>query len=229
MALTRYKALVFAAFLIATASGARQPLPPATAPALAPGSAMAPAGASIMPSPAPGPATQQQGYTGPGEADLLFVLVADKATFTTASTLVLSRPAHTVASFEAGGRAGSSPIAQFVSTAPGAPYVDSEGRWLNQPDALMKGTTGGHPADALLILSRPLYNETEQTLSYTVATLQVSPVDVKFPGGAVSERVQQAGAGMGAPLIQTAAPGMELTDVTLFIDMNRQAMQHPSA
>ena len=28
---------------------------------------------------------------------------------------------------------------------------------------------------------------------------------------------------------QTAAPGMELTDVTVFIDMNRQAMQHPSA
>ncbi len=42
--------------------------------------------------------------------------------------------------------------------------MDSAGHWLNQPDALMKGTTGGHPADALLILSRPLYNETEQVL-----------------------------------------------------------------
>lgn len=43
-----------------------------------------------------------------------------QATFTTPSTLVLSSLAHTVASFEVGGRAGVSPIVEFTSTTPGA-------------------------------------------------------------------------------------------------------------
>ena len=43
----------------------------------------------------------------------------------------------------------------------GAPYVDAQGQWLDQPEALMKGTLGGQPADSLLLLSRPAYNETD--------------------------------------------------------------------
>ncbi|KAK9904160.1 hypothetical protein WJX75_005539 [Coccomyxa subellipsoidea] len=223
MALQQYAVLLCAAFLVATASGARQAVAPAFAPAPAPSY-------DIMPSPAPGPATQRgDDLSQRGAADILFVIVANKATFTTPSTLVLSSLAHTVASFEVGGRAGVSPIVVFTSTTPGAPYVDAQGQWLDQPEALMKGTLGGQPADSLLLLSRPAYNETDMTLTFTVATLQPTPLSVKFSGGVVSERIQQAGSGMGAPLIQTAAPGMELTDVTVFIDMNRQAMQHPSA
>lgn len=53
-----------------------------------------------------------------------------------------------------------------------------------------------------------------QTLTFTVATLQASAPTVKFPGGAVSERVQQAGAGMGAPLIQVG--GIFLKDDSFF-------------
>jgi len=58
------------------------------------------------------------------------------------------------------------------------------------------GVTWGQMADASAFVWQM------QTLTFTVATLQASASDVKYPGGAVSERVQQAGAGMGAPLIQ---------------------------
>ena len=85
-----------------------------------------------------------------------------QATFTTSTTLVLQRPAATVASFQAGGRSACEPTAAFASAAPGARFVDSRGQWLGQPDAVLQGSASGVQTDVLLTLSQPIYDADAQ-------------------------------------------------------------------
>ncbi len=85
-----------------------------------------------------------------------------QATFPTATTLVLQRPAATVASFRAAGRSTGEPTADFASAAPGARFVDGRGQWLGQPDALLQGSANGAQSDVLLTLSQPLYDAAAQ-------------------------------------------------------------------
>jgi hypothetical protein len=71
---------------------------------------------------------------------------------------VLQRPAGTVASFQAGGRSIGEPTAEFASAAQGARFVDSQGQWLGQPDALLQGSVNGSSSDVLLVLSQPVFD-----------------------------------------------------------------------
>ena len=81
-----------------------------------------------------------------------------QAVFTSPGTLVLQQPERTVASFQAGGRSAGEPVADFASAAPGARFVDGQGRWLGQPDALLQGAINGSRSDVLLLLSQPVYD-----------------------------------------------------------------------
>lgn len=85
-------------------------------------------------------------------------MCSGQATFTSPTTLVLQRPARTLASFQAGGRSFGEATAEFVSAAPGARFVDGQGQWLGQPDALLQGVVNGSRSDVLLLLSQPVYD-----------------------------------------------------------------------
>ena len=103
-----------------------------------------------------------------------------QATFSTPTTLVLQRPAATVASFRAGGRSAGEPTAAFASAAPGARFVDSRGQWLGQPDALLQGTVNGVQSDVLLTLSQPAYDAAAQVRKRTRLMLSLISIPCRM-------------------------------------------------
>ncbi|BDA45838.1 hypothetical protein COCOBI_07-6250 [Coccomyxa sp. Obi] len=178
--------------------------------------------------PAPSPSVGEEKGEQVEGADVTFFLTAEKATFPTPTTLVLQRPAATVASFRAGGRSAGEPTADFASAAPGARFVDGRGQWLGQPDALLQGSVNGVQSDVLLTLSQPVYDAAAQTLTFTVAVLPPLPSPPKLSGGVVSRHIEQYEAGAGSALVQVVEPGMVLEDAAMFIDQNSAALQKPA-
>ncbi|CAL8470567.1 g10109 [Coccomyxa elongata] len=178
--------------------------------------------------PAPSASLEQEKSEQVEGADVTFFLTAEKATFPTATTLVLQRPAATVASFQAGGRSAGERTAAFASAAPGARFVDGRGQWLGQPDALLQGSANGAQSDVLLTLLQPVYDAAAQTLTFTVAVLPPVPSSAKLSGGVVSRRIAQYEVGVGSALVQVVEPGMVLDDAAMFIDQNSAALQKPA-
>lgn len=101
-----------------------------------------------------------------------------QALFTTASTLLLQSPAQTVAMFQDGAGVMGETVAAFASRTVGARFLDAQGRWLGQPQALLQGTANSTLSDVLLTLSQPVYDNTAD-----VSTLLL---------GCISSRTQQS-------------------------------------
>jgi hypothetical protein len=80
--------------------------------------------------------------------------------------------------------------------------------WLLGPP-VFASCASASGADALVLLMRAVSNDLSvcaaQTLTFTVGVLPPQQDAVKFPGGAVSERIALYQAGTGAPLISSVS------------------------
>ena len=72
---------------------------------------------------------------------------------------------RTAASFATGGKTKVYSMGKFTSASNDSMFVDVRGEWLGQPDALLSGRYAENKTSALLILSRPVYNETARVRS----------------------------------------------------------------
>lgn len=66
---------------------------------------------------------------------------------------------RTAASFAAGGKSAVYSMQSFTSASNDSVFVDSDGKWLGQPDAILSGSSADSQTQALLILSRPVYDQ----------------------------------------------------------------------
>jgi len=169
---------------------------------------------------AQGPAT---GASKP-VADLLFVLSAQKATFTDANTLTLTGVTSTAQFYGSGARAGIIPTSVFVNGTAGASYVSSNGEWLNNPTATLFGFgTNNAQTSLILTLASPQVSSDEQTVSFGVSVV-TGDASVKTSKGVANEVVEESAT--QANYLQTAVqPGATLSNVALFVDSNREAIK----
>jgi len=117
---------------------------------------------------APGPA----GADRKPVADLLFILSADMATFTTGSTLVLSNASSTAQFYGKHAHSGIIPTNTFVNDTAGAKYVSSNGQWLSNPTATLYGyDQNGTDHSILLTLSSPMADMTNESVSFNVSVI----------------------------------------------------------
>ncbi|BDA45795.1 hypothetical protein COCOBI_07-5820 [Coccomyxa sp. Obi] len=174
---------------------------------------------SLQQAPAPAPASSSKPV-----ADLLFIFSADNASFQTSTTLELQGATSTVQFYGAGARAGVILTPNFLNSSLGAPYVAMDGNWLNTPDAALHGSFNGTHKAVLMSLSSPQYNPASKTVTFNITVLETKQTALRTTKGVANELVAEALAGsdMLMPLIE---PGTVLTDVALFIDENKAALE----
>jgi hypothetical protein len=72
---------------------------------------------------------------------------------------VLEGTSHTVANFGPDGKTAVYSLESFASTKNGSCFLDSDGKWLGEPGALLTGSLEStRPRMAILILSAPIYH-----------------------------------------------------------------------
>ncbi|EIE22627.1 hypothetical protein COCSUDRAFT_42290 [Coccomyxa subellipsoidea C-169] len=168
---------------------------------------------------APAPATSKP------IADLVFVLSAEKASFPSSSTLQLKEVSSTVQFYGAGARAGLISTPVFSNSSAGAEYVASNGEWLNVPDAVLFANSGSSNQAILLSLQDPMYNEDDETVTFSIAVLPADEAALKTARGVTNELVMEHANNVGTPLTEAVQPGAVWKDVALFIDQNRESLK----
>lgn len=174
---------------------------------------------NLQQAPAAAPAT-----SGKPVADLLFVLSADNASFTSPTTLQFEGATSSVQFYAAGARAGVILTANFLNSTAQAPYVADNGNWMDAPDAALHGTYNGSHRAVVMSLSSPQYDSATKTAVFNVTILEADESLIRASKGVVNELVAEATDGSGQ-LLPYVLPGTVLTDVALFIDQNKLALQ----
>ncbi|EIE25238.1 hypothetical protein COCSUDRAFT_46649 [Coccomyxa subellipsoidea C-169] len=120
----------------------------------------------------------------------------------------------------AGPAIGTKDNADLISPA----FTNPNGAWLGAPQAALVGEYDGQKAILLLNLDRPIYQPSEDRLTYTaVHTLPLDKSSFALENGAINKLVEQYtnGDNSNAPLLLKPADIKEsivLSDVSLFID-----------
>ncbi|EIE22626.1 hypothetical protein COCSUDRAFT_66316 [Coccomyxa subellipsoidea C-169] len=174
---------------------------------------------NLQQAPAAAPAS-----SGKPVADLLFVLSADSASFTSPTTLQLEGATSSVQFYGSGARAGVILTPKFLNSSAGATYVAADGSWLDAPDAALHGTFNGSHRAVLLSLSSPQYDPATWTATFNVKVLEAAESGLRVSKGVVNELVAESAAGSGQ-IIPVIQEGSVLTDVALFIDQNKDSLQ----
>jgi hypothetical protein len=158
-------------------------------------------------------------------ADLLFVLSAQKATFTDANTLTLTGVTSTAQFYGSGARAGIIPTTVFVNGTAGGSYVSSNGEWLNNPTATLFGFGDNNAQTSLIMtLASPQVSSDGQTVTFGVSVVSNGNASIKTTKGVANEVVEEAAT--QANYLQTAVqPGATLSNIALFVDSNREAIK----
>ncbi|KAK9839198.1 hypothetical protein WJX81_000745 [Elliptochloris bilobata] len=197
-------ALLTGLLLASSAQGAAWALladAPANAPVGAPAAAQAAAAAPAA---------------GADMATITNVLEARSGAMTNATQLLLGGVSPKVAwvledsSF--GGRAtGRYPVSEFV----GGDFM-KDGSWLGSPEAVVHATdkASGNDTTLVLVLSGPVYNASAGTLAFNVTPAAAGSKKAKLAGGAAESALKNPQA-VG---LQQPSAGMQLSDVTMFID-----------
>lgn len=173
----------------------------------------------LQQAPAPAPAS------GAPIADLLFVLSADKATFPTTTTLELTGVTKTVQFYGSGASAGLILTPTFTNNSAGAQYVAADGQWLNSPDAALYTASDNGNQAVLLQLSAPNYNAASNSVTFTVKALPAEESALKTMRGVTNELVMEHQNNIGTSLAAGIEAGATWTDVSLFIDENKEALK----
>ncbi|CAL5220321.1 g2312 [Coccomyxa viridis] len=169
---------------------------------------------------APGPAGAERKPV----ADLVFILSANMATFTTTNTLVLNNASSTAQFYGKGARAGVIPTNRFVNDTAGAKYVSSNGQWLSNPTATLYGyDQNGTDHSILLTLASPTADMSEESVTFNVTVITNGETSIKTRKGVANNVVEESITETDLLLTNVQA-GTMLTDVALFVDSDSQAL-----
>lgn len=158
-------------------------------------------------------------------ADLLFVLSADQATFTTATSLTMQNVSATAQFYGKGARAGVTPTGAFVNSTAGAQYVAAaSGMWLNNPTATVYGFDANNTGHAVILtLANPTANSAEKTVTFDVGIVADKSA-IKTSKGVANEEEESA-ANQAGYLLTSVQPETVLREVAIFIDVNSESVQ----
>ncbi|KAK9839294.1 hypothetical protein WJX81_005986 [Elliptochloris bilobata] len=196
---------LLAGLLMASLSQGEAQVLQAVAPASAPLGAQAPAAAQ-----AAGPTAVAD------QATITNIVEARTGTMANATHLLLGgvdpKVAWVLADSGSGGRATGR---YFVSDFVGANFA-KDGSWLGSPEAVVHATdkASGNDTTLVLVLSGPVYNTSAGTLAFSVAPAAAGSKKAKLAGGAAESAIAHSQA-VG---LQQPAAGLQLTDVSMFID-----------
>jgi len=96
---------------------------------------------------------------------------------------------------------------------------------LNVPDAVLFRNSGSNNQAILLSLQNPLYNQDDESVTFTIAVLPADESALKTARGVTNELVQEHANSVGTPLTDAIQAGATWSDVALFIDENRDSLK----
>lgn len=82
-----------------------------------------------------------------------------------------------------GARTGIMAPGYFFNSTLAAPYVNKRGQWLNAPEAVLYGISGGLYRNILVSLDSPVYDETTQVQRPQPLPVPVPLARCDIPGG----------------------------------------------
>lgn len=157
-------------------------------------------------------------------ADLLFVLSADQATFTTANTLTMHNVSATAQFYGKGARAGVTPTGAFVNGTAGAQYVAANGMWLNNPTATVYGFDANNTGHAVILtLANPTASSADKTVTFEVSVVTEKSA-IKTSKGVANEE-EDASSNQAGYLLTSVQPDTVLREVAIFVDVNSESVQ----
>ncbi|CAL8466320.1 g5856 [Coccomyxa elongata] len=162
-------------------------------------------------------------------SDIIFIVSAAKATFTSPTSLQLANVSSTVQISGVRARTGIISMPYMMNGTLGGPYVNKQGDWLGAPDAVLYGMSAGGQYRAVLVnLNSPKFDPATTTLTFAARVINPNATGgpgLKLTNGSANAVVAERDGGNAAVGLLTAVePGTAFTEAALFIDSTHEAL-----